>query len=293
LAVGAVVFAIVAVAAVLVGSTAARSAKQPYTHNFTLVSGGHVRSYIVYAPPAGRGRPRPLVLLYGGAGDTAIGATQDSDLEAVAAQQGIIAVFLQGYEDTWNEGAGHTPAEVAGINDVAFTAAVLNKVEARYSVNRREIAATGLSNGALLTELLGCRLATRFTLIMPVEGELPASVSPGCAPQRPIAVYEIHGTADATIPYGGGPFVGIGGGTTVLSAPASAARWAALDGCAASSTLSAEGTTVLTSYAGCRDRVGVVLDSITGGMHAFPPNFGTIVARTLRADRATRPAATG
>jgi polyhydroxybutyrate depolymerase len=244
-----------------------------------LTSGGHQRTYLLYAPPGDSKRhPLPLVLVYHGALDTASHTTTETNLLSTAQRShNMILVFPQGYQDTWNEGAGHTPAEQAHINDVAFTAAILSRVESNFYVNPHLVVATGLSNGALLTELLGCRLAGQLTLIAPVEGQLPASVSPGCHPSAPIGVYEIHGTADQAIPYGGGHFNGVGGGTTVLSAPASAARWASLDRCARQPQTAASGGVTLSLYNGCRDGVHVTLDTIEGGQHQWP----TDLAQTL------------
>ncbi|HEY3960423.1 MAG TPA: PHB depolymerase family esterase [Solirubrobacteraceae bacterium] len=251
------------------------------TSNFTVTTAdGRVRSYIVYAPPGNA--KRPLVLVFHGAEDTAESTVQETDFLQAADQSGFVVAFLQGYEKTWNEGAGHTPAEVAHVNDVEFTSDALTQIEQHYSIDRTRIAAAGLSNGALLTELLGCRLAERLTLIAPVAGQLPASVSPTCRPPRPISVLEMHGTADQTIPYAGGPFVGIGGGTTVLSAPASAARWASLDGCSSSRrTLDTALATVLTTYSACHKRVVVELRSLQGAGHAWPADVGVLVAEFL------------
>ena len=241
-----------------------------------LTSGHNHRDYLLYVPPGNTRKHRlPLVLVYHGALDTAAHASTETDLLSVArTRHNMILAFLQGYRNTWNEGAGHTPAEQAGINDVRFTTTVLHQIETRYYVDPRRVVATGLSNGALLTELLGCRLARQLTLIVPVEGQLPVSIASGCAPAVPIAVYEVHGTADQAIPYAGGKFDGVGGGTTVLSATASVARWAALDHCPGSPSSSRSGNVVLTTYSGCGNGVSVTLASIRGGQHAWPDGFG-------------------
>lgn len=256
-------------------------------------SGGHHRTYLLYVPPGATPRhPLPLVLVYHGALDTASHTTQETDLLSIAEHShNMIVVFPQGYQDTWNEGAGHTPAEQAGINDVAFTALILRRIESHYAVNRRVVVATGLSNGALLTELLGCRLARSLTLTAPVEGQLPTSVSGGCRPAAPINVYEVHGTADTTIPYGGGHFNGVGGGTTVLAAPASARRWASLDHCSGQPHDSSSGNVSLSVYGGCRGGVQVTLASIQGGQHQWPSSFGQTLVGVMRSLTGARVAA--
>jgi polyhydroxybutyrate depolymerase len=250
------------------------------------VADGLERDYLLYLPPGGAKRS-PLVLVFHGAGSTAEQAARETDFVPVAAEDGFVVAFLQGYMDTWNEGAGNTPAHAAHVNDVEFTSAVLEQIERRYSIDRTRVAAAGFSNGALLTELLGCRLAGSLTLVSPLAGPLPVSVSPGCRPARPLSVLEMHGTDDQAIPYTGGRFHGIGGGTTVLSAPASAARWAALDHCGqerqkTEAAPAAPQPTVLATYSGCAEHVLVQLRTLEGAGHGWPADVGALIAVFLR-----------
>ena len=132
-----------------------------------------------------------------------------------------------------------------------------------------------------MVETLGCRVAARIRLIVPVEGELNSAVSPGCAPSRPLNVYEIHGTADTSIPYGGGTFAGDGGPVSVLSARASAARWATLDGCSSTPRRTSSAGVSLTLYGGCRGGVNVTLRTILAGTHQWGSNIGILVTTAL------------
>jgi polyhydroxybutyrate depolymerase len=243
---------------------------------------GLQRSYLLYLPPGGA-KHSPLVLIFHGADSTAEDAATESDFVPVFAQKGIVVAFLQGYDDTWNEEAGDTPAHAAHINDVEFAAAVISHIESRYSIDRTRVAAAGISNGALLTELLGCRLAGSLTVIAPAAGQLPVSVSPTCKPSRPISLLETHGTNDESIPYDGGRFYGVGGGTTVLSAPANARRWSALDHCSRSSesSVSAPQPTLLSTYSGCRQGVVVELRSLEGAGHEWAQDAGVLIAEFL------------
>jgi polyhydroxybutyrate depolymerase len=256
----------------------------------TITSQGRSRTFLLDAP-SGAG-PHPLVLVFHGAEDTAAHTIAETDFSTLSAEKGWIIVYPQGFDDTWNEGAGNTPAHAAGVDDVFFTQQILRYVEAHYAVDRHRIAAVGESNGALLAELLGCRIASQLTLVVPIEGQLPTAVSPGCAPSRPVSVFEVHGTADASIPYGGGHFSGIGGGTTVLSAPASARRWATLDRCRTGSPSSrTSGSSTFTGYSGCSSGASVVLDTIHGGVHEWTPGIALLVSGQFSAHPARRPAA--
>jgi polyhydroxybutyrate depolymerase len=261
----------------------------------TLTSDGLVRSYLLYVPPGDSARHRlPLVLVYHGAGETAMDPVEQTGLLRFAEQHhNMILAFLQGYEDTWNDDAGDPPAEAAGINDIEFTKLVLRTLESSYYVDMGSVVATGISNGAIFTELLGCRLAPNLTLVVPVEGQLSVSFSSTCRPGRPISVYEVHGTADPSIPYMGGQFYGSGGPLTVLSAPASAKRWATLNHCRLNGSNSHSGNSVLTKYKACRDAVTVTLQTVRGGVHVWQPNFATTLVRAITSlagkRQATRP----
>lgn len=254
----------------------------PGTYTLVLHVGGLRRIFIVAVPPVASSANRALVLVYHGAGDTAVSTMQDTNLLETLRARGDLVAFLQGYQDTWNEGTGDSPAALAHVNDVAYTVAVLDRLRQLVYFDPSRVAAVGFSNGALMVEDLGCRLATRFSLLVPVEGELATETSSSCAPKRPESVYEIHGTADPAIPYDGGSFVGPAGGTTVLSAPDSVARWAQLDGCSIGPVTSTpSGTVSITAYSECRDGVSVVLRTIVGGVHAWPPNIGQLVVQAL------------
>jgi polyhydroxybutyrate depolymerase len=253
--------------------------------------GGLSRTYLVYAPSADSARhPLPLVLVYHGADDTAANTTTETGLLAMAEKrQDMIVAFLQGVDETWNDDAGEPPAERMDVNDVAFTQAVLRQLEQAYHVDMARVVATGFSNGAILAELLGCRIAADITLIVPVEGQLGSRFAGSCQPAKPISVYEIHATGDQAIPYSGGVFDGVGGQVRVLSAPASAAHWAGIDHCGAPAQ-ERSGASILTDYRSCDAGVSVTLDSIQGGSHEWPPGFAQLLAGVIGSAGDTRTA---
>jgi polyhydroxybutyrate depolymerase len=256
---------------------------------------GRVRTYLMYVPPGDTAKHRlPLVLDFPGAGDTATAQPAETGLLTIADhRRNMIVVFMQGYEDTWNDDAGDPPAEAAHINDIGFTTTVLHRIESSYFVDMRRVVATGLSNGAIFDELLGCRIASSLTLIAPVEGQIAPTFSHGCEPAMPISVYEVHATGDPAIPYKGGTFQGDGGPVSVLSAPASVARWAALDHCAAHAGHVSAADGALTDYRGCRNGVTVTLDTTNADVHDWPTNFGQTLVGQITAltgkRKATKP----
>ena len=66
---------------------------------------------------------------------------------------------------------------------------------------------------------LACERADLVAAVAPVAGTHWASGVP-CNPSRPVSVLQIHGTADPVVPFDGGPMVGRGGPSDIVSAPA-------------------------------------------------------------------------
>ena len=63
---------------------------------------------------------------------------------------------------------------------------------------------TGFSNGAAMTYRLAAELTHRLAAIAPIAGNL-LEIAFTWNPIHPIPVLEMHGTADATVPYYDGP----------------------------------------------------------------------------------------
>jgi polyhydroxybutyrate depolymerase len=250
----------------------------PGDHLLSLTVGGLTRTLILHVPLDDTAVHRPLLLVYHGATDTAQSTERTTDFTQVADLHGEVVAYLQGVDDHWNEQAGQSTD--AQVNDVAYTSAVIKMIERLLPFDHKRIVAVGFSNGALMVQDLGCKLAGQLALIVPVEGEMAAASSPGCHPARPIRVYEIHGTADSEIYYNGGP---IGGhGTVVLSAPKTVARWAQLDHCSMRPTTTNPSSSVsIRTYSKCRIKVTAVLRTLYGGVHQWTNGIGQIVEGIL------------
>ena len=274
----------------LAGIAVARRRVRAADPQRTIVVGGRVRTYRIHLPAGSPGGPRPLVILLHGRGGTGSGMNTLTGFDAVADHHGVIAVYPDGVDHSWADSL-NTPAERAGVNDVAFIRALIDLLRSQYSIDRHRIYAAGMSNGAMMTERLGCDLANRIAAIAPVAGPMPQPLAAGCRPTRPLPVLEIHGTDDPIVAYGGGQITG--GAGSVLSAPATFSLWGSLDGCRSAATQTSlpqridDGTTVqLRSYPRCHAGVAVKLYTVAGGGHTWPdglpylPRF--LIGRTSR-----------
>lgn len=195
-----------------------------------ILSGGVTRSYLIHLPPALPAHPG-LILAFHGGGGTAAGMARLTGFDTLADAQHFIVVYPQGLGRHWHD--GRVPA-AGRPDDVAFIAALIARLRAQYHVDPARIYATGMSNGAIFSNFLGCRLAGELAAIAPVAGTLAAGMTPPCSPARPLSVLLIDGTADPIVPFAGGDVRnfhhrGVGGGVT--GGPATARFWMQADGC--------------------------------------------------------------
>ncbi|MFF1417789.1 alpha/beta hydrolase family esterase [Streptomyces sp. NPDC058280] len=240
--------------------------QQPGTsEQHTLTSGGRDRTYQLHLP-AGYSHKRdwPVILAFHGRGNTGAGTEEFSKLSTLPAvvvyPNGVIGTG-DGDRQAW-QGA---PYAAAGVDDVAFTEDLLDRLEATLCVDERRVYATGKSNGAgFVGTLLACRTADRIAAIAPVAAALYPT-GEACEPSRPVPVIEFHGTGDATIPYAGDAERGL---------PAIqdwVAGWAGLNGCVlrARDRVTEPDITV-SRRLGCDRGAEVRHVAVTDGGHTWP-----------------------
>jgi polyhydroxybutyrate depolymerase len=124
-----------------------------------------------------------------------------------------------------------------------------------------------MSAGAFMANRLACDRADVVAAIAPIAGTL-GSARP-CAPSRPVSVLAVHGTGDQVVPFNGGPMVGRGGPSDILSGPALAQRWRELDGCAAPVEDSPAPAVHRFTASGCAGGTEVAFVQVDGGGHTW------------------------
>ncbi len=181
------------------------------------------------APPAGW----PLVVAFHGGQSHPDMMRRFSGVDAWAAAGLAIVAFPAGTGSrpgmlTWNGGNCCGEARADDVDDVGFTAAVLDAVQARWPVDPRRVHAAGMSNGAMMAYRVAAELADRIASVAPVAG--PCASFP-VAPARPVSVIHFHGTLDQFTPLDGG--VGRRSVTRVAHRPVleGLLEWVHADGC--------------------------------------------------------------
>lgn len=245
----------------------------------TLTVGDRARTYLYHVPgtldPAKK--PWPLVVaLHGRFGD---GVSQErlSGFTPLADKEGFLVVYPDGVDRSWNDGRPGSPAAEQGVDDVGFLSALIDVFVKDHGADPARVFVTGMSNGAMMTQRLGCDLSEKVAAIGAVAGLLSVGTAKTCAPKRPVPAILFFGTEDPLMPYGGGS-VGSDVGGDVLSANDNRKKWADLDGCTDSpspvalpDTDASDGTTVTrTAHGACKEGSEVILYSVEHGGHTWP-----------------------
>ena len=254
-------------------AAAARPARaaSPRDERGTLQFGGLTRTYGVHVPA---GRVAGLVLNLHGAGGTGIAQQRLSGFDAVADLYNLLVVYPDGYDKSWADGRGASPADRNDVDDVGFLVRLVGKLAREFGVPRGHVFATGMSNGGFMSNKLACDRADVFAAIAPVSGTLGVGVA--CRPSQPVSVLEAHGTADPLVPFNGGKIHGRGGLSRSIAALSMVTTWRTADKCHGEPSADVlpnvgDGTVVHRFVsAACAASSEVVFYQIDNGGHTWP-----------------------
>lgn len=257
-----------------------------YVRTFEL--DGRTRSYEVHVPTSvDPAVPAPVVLLLHGVPRADMRLVTGFD--RIADERGLIAVYLRSGGTDWSIGCELcTSAARDGVDDVAYARRVIERLSAELAVDGSRVYAAGFSQGALMTHLLACRLRDRLAAAASVAATMLEEVAASCPAGGHLPVAFVHGTEDPEFPWEGRR----GGLVSTISAEATVARWAEIDGCAGEPEVAAlpdtadDGTSVtLRSYGGCEDGSEVLFYVVEGGGHTWPGSPGDFSASLGRKSR--------
>jgi len=230
--------------------------------------GGLTRTALVHLPAGYDGKkPLPLVLSFHGRHGQGKDQQKLSHFDEVSDKYRFLVVYPDGIGKSWNA-LGVGEAESRGVDDVGFVRVLLDRLAERYAVDDSRIYASGMSNGGFFSHRLGCELSERFAAIASVEGQMSPEMAKMCNPKEPVAVLDIHGTADRLVPYEGGKTAG---GGVSLSVDETVALWRRLNRATNEGESMTKGQVVCRTYQGGTAPVRVC--TVTGAGHTWPGGF--------------------
>ena len=170
----------------------------------SIMSGGIYRNYRLYVPAIYSGATaRPLIINMHGYTSNALQQQYYSNFGPIADTANFLMVFPNGTKNSsgttfWNAGIG------SSVDDIGFISHLIDSLKLQYNINLNRVYSTGMSMGGFMSHTLACELSNRITAIASVTGSIFTSqYGSYCHPTRPVPVMQIHGTADATVPYAG------------------------------------------------------------------------------------------
>ena len=259
------------------GTTAARAGGLE-THELTHQD--QSRSYALYVPSSlVTGEAVPLVLVFHGGHGRGDRLARRIGMNDIARQQGFIVAYPDAAGDRhWNDGRSTTRS---GIDDIAFTLALIDDIGSLQQIDPTRVYATGFSNGGSFTARLACELSENIAAFAQVGSTMSVELRAACAPGRAVPIMIINGTRDPLVPWQGGSLRKsrqLGKGGEVISAADALEFWAGQNACSADPEVTRfedrdpdDGTSVeRTRFSDCRDHTEVSLVAVEGGGHTWP-----------------------
>ena len=154
--------------------------------------------------PAKQQSPAPLILVlhgYGGDGPSQLGwfGVSAIDDAHVLAPDGTLDATGRRF---WNATDTCCDFEARRVDDVKYLLSLIDDVAANHPVDRARVYAIGLSNGGAMALRLACDAADKIAAVVSVAAPMPEAAT--CAPSRPVAIRQLHGTADQLVKFNGG-----------------------------------------------------------------------------------------
>ncbi len=254
---------------------------RPGSYDLELRHGDRPRTFRLHLPKSfKKGTPLPLVLVFHGLGSDGKQTEQLTGFSPIADREGFLVAYPDGENRMWRYwGSGEKRPKLLdrfAADDVGFVRALIDALVEAGLADGRRVYATGISNGAYLSNRLAIDLADRIAAIAPVSGAMLKPAAEAWKPARAVPVLYVHGTEDPIVGYDGKDR--ISGRAMSLSAEDLARWWAEKDGCEADPTIEKlpdadedDGTTVERwTYGSGKDGAEVVFYKITGGGHTWP-----------------------
>ena len=185
---------------------------------------GHARNYRLHVPSSySNDTSWPLVLSLHGRGSDPDRTAELSKMDDVSEREGFLVAYPSAVDRSWTN---------ESHSNIGYLDALLDKVSSEFSVDASRVYATGASQGAIWTYVLGVTRPERIAAIAPHSGTRltlsDGSIYPAPVPRvpdRPVPLFHLHGTADFSIPYEGG------GSPSFFSVEDVLSTWAANNQC--------------------------------------------------------------
>lgn len=169
----------------------------------TIQHNGITREYKLYVPAIYNGTTAvPLVFNLHGYTSNNVQQESYGNFRPIADTANFIIIHPNGTLD----GGGNrywNAFGYPGVDDVGFLSLLIDEISGDYNIDLNRVYSTGMSNGGYMSYELACAIGHRITAVASVTGSMTAPRLAACNPANPTPIMQIHGTADAVVPYNG------------------------------------------------------------------------------------------
>jgi polyhydroxybutyrate depolymerase len=174
----------------------------------TIQIGSQKRSYTAVAPDAPQ-KSAPLLLVFHGSNQTGekMRAFSGNVFDELVEEYGVVVVYPDGYKGHWNDArlSSNFPTRKAGIDDIAFTKALIDEIRAEHDIDGNKVYIAGYSNGGQMVIRLIHEWPYPFAGAMIISATQPVADNfMVVSKDTSLPILLIHGTADPLVPYNGG-----------------------------------------------------------------------------------------
>ncbi|MDR7329863.1 alpha/beta hydrolase family esterase [Corynebacterium guangdongense] len=145
-------------------------------------------------------RAYPIILAFGGYGDSAASYREYANIEQAVDGEAIV-VYAQAVNNAW---AGAPYAVTTMDEDVDYVRAVVDDVVENYSGDPERVFATGMSNGGGFAAALSCHAPTLVDAVVAVAGAYYNESVTNCRFAQRVPTLLVHGAHDEMMSFGGG-----------------------------------------------------------------------------------------
>ncbi|RPI13704.1 MAG: polyhydroxybutyrate depolymerase [Ignavibacteriae bacterium] len=244
-------------------------------HNLSIYHDGRTRTFILHLPPQYNERtPLPMIIIFHGGGGNADGALDMTLMREKSDKEGFIALAPNGtgrFENkllTWNTGNCCGYAFENNVDDAGFIRTLIDTLQQVVNIDAARIYATGISNGGMMSYLVGCKLPDKIAAIAPVAGAMNFD----CTSSNPLSVIIFHGTGDEHVLYYGGESPKQIGKNKRIDKPVSYAVnfWVKNNGCDTIPVKEEMSNIIKETYSHGKNNTDVTLYTIKNGTHSWP-----------------------
>ena len=255
------------------GSTDHGGTGEAVLNDKTIQAGLIQREYLVVTPSwMTSGDRLPVVLALHGLSVDRFAMLDTANWREAVESRGFVAVFPQGFGNSWNVGPCCPPANLLQMDDVGFLDSVIAAVTDTEGVDPDRVYMTGFSGGALMTYHYACQRSERLKAIGPIAG---VNLN-RCVPSQPLSLLHQHSDPDPVVPFDGS----IGAGQLVSSEQLppvveTVQQWASAEECDGPSNWTQLAESVDTmKWGSCTDGIAIEIVRLKGVGHEWPKTRG-------------------